>query len=243
MATPSGSPSRSSSGSPQRSSQSSKRSSCRSPACLSPLRLAATRGNLLPSWFLPKAVDIWSPKPRLERRVEDTRTCRSALPGAAQVPSFGAGNLCTLSVCGHSRPGTPTAGARGRGVIFRSNWDAQSRGEQPGTVPDGAACPMVDVRHLVYTASMASKTERLNLRLTSAQDSVLRSAAEARGESASEYVLRHAVDAAEVDLADRRVFVVDDAAWQELQALISATLSLLLPMAQLLANPTVLEEP
>jgi uncharacterized protein (DUF1778 family) len=90
---------------------------------------------------------------------------------------------------------------------------------------------------------MASKTERLNLRLTSAQDAILRSAAEARGESASEYVLRHAVEAAEVDLADRRVFVVDDAAWQELQALISAPASLPLRMAQLLANPTVLEEP
>jgi uncharacterized protein (DUF1778 family) len=102
---------------------------------------------------------------------------------------------------------------------------------------------MVDVRHLVYTVRMASKTERLNLRLTSAQDAVLRSAAEARGESASEYVLRHAVEAAEVDLADRRVFVIDDAAWQELQALISAPASLPLPMAQLLANPTVLEEP
>jgi len=120
---------------------------------------------------------------------------------------------------------------------------SQGRGEQRGTVPDGAACPMVDVRHLVYTVRMASKTERLNLRLTSAQDAVLRSAAEARGESASEYVLRHAVEAAEVDLADRRVFVIDDAAWQELQALISAPASLPLPMAQLLANPTVLEEP
>ncbi|MHB1487353.1 MAG: type II toxin-antitoxin system TacA family antitoxin [Acidimicrobiales bacterium] len=90
---------------------------------------------------------------------------------------------------------------------------------------------------------MASKTKRLNLRLTSAQDAVLRSAAEARGESASEYVLRHAVEAAEIDLADRRVFVVDDAAWQELQALISAPASLPLSIAKLLANPTVLEGP
>jgi uncharacterized protein (DUF1778 family) len=91
--------------------------------------------------------------------------------------------------------------------------------------------------------SMTSKTERLNLRLTCAQDAVLRSAANARGESASEYVLRHAVEAAEADLADRRVFVVDDAAWQELQALMSAPAPLPLPMAKLLANPTVLERP
>lgn len=90
---------------------------------------------------------------------------------------------------------------------------------------------------------MASKTERLNLRLTPAQDAVLRQAADARGESASEYVLRNAVEAAEMDLADRRVFVVDDAAWNELQALLSAPASLPLPMAKLLGNPTVLEDP
>lgn len=90
---------------------------------------------------------------------------------------------------------------------------------------------------------MATKTERLNLRLTSAQDAVLRSAAEARGESTSDYVLRHAVEAAEMDLADRRVFVVDDAAWTELQALVSAPPELPLPMAKLLSNPSVLEQP
>ena len=59
---------------------------------------------------------------------------------------------------------------------------------------------------------MASKTERLSLRLTPEQDAVLRRAAEARGESANDFVLRHAVEAAEIELADRRVFVVDDAA-------------------------------
>jgi uncharacterized protein (DUF1778 family) len=89
---------------------------------------------------------------------------------------------------------------------------------------------------------MATKTERLNLRLTPAQDAVLRTAAEARGESTSDYVLRHAVEAAESDLADRRVFVVDDAAWNELQALVSAQPGLPLPMAKLLSDPSVLEK-
>jgi uncharacterized protein (DUF1778 family) len=64
----------------------------------------------------------------------------------------------------------------------------------------------------VYNTRLAAKTERLNLRLTPAQGAVLRRAAEARGESASDYVLRHAVAAAEMDLADRRVFMVDDVA-------------------------------
>lgn len=90
---------------------------------------------------------------------------------------------------------------------------------------------------------MAAKTERLSLRLTPQQDAVLRRAAEARGESASDFVLRHAVEAAEIELADRRVFVADDAAWNELQALLSEPPALPQTMIKLLSNPSVLEQP
>jgi len=123
------------------------------------------------------------------------------------------------------------------------SWDTQM-------VTDGtrlaAKCPARagasrSVRHLVYSISMVSKTERLNLRLTQAQDTVLRAAADAHGETASEYVLRNAVEAAQTDLADRRVFVVDEPAWNELQAALSAPVSVPLPMLQLLSNPSVLE--
>jgi uncharacterized protein (DUF1778 family) len=97
---------------------------------------------------------------------------------------------------------------------------------------------------MTYNTGMASKTERLSLRLTPTQDVVLRRAAEARGESTSDYVLRHAVEAAELDLADRRVFALDDAAWDELQGLLSATPSRLPPaMARLLSRQSVLERP
>jgi len=97
---------------------------------------------------------------------------------------------------------------------------------------------------MTYNTSMASKTERLSLRLTTKQDMVLRRAAEARGESTSDYVLRHAVEAAELDLADRRVFAIDDAAWNRLQGLLSATPSQLPPaMAKLLSQQSVLERP
>ena len=105
-----------------------------------------------------------------------------------------------------------------------------------------AVGPVPVVRQTVYHALMAVKTERLNLRLTPAQDAFLRRAAEARGESASDYVLRHAVEAAEMDLADRRVFMVDDAAWSELQALVSAPPRLPPQMAKLLSSSSVLEE-
>jgi uncharacterized protein (DUF1778 family) len=96
---------------------------------------------------------------------------------------------------------------------------------------------------MAYNKTMASKTERLSLRLTPEQDAVVRRAAEARGESANDFVLRHAVEAAEMELADRRVFVVDDAAWTQLQALLSAPPVLPEAMAKLLSNPSVLERP
>ena len=99
------------------------------------------------------------------------------------------------------------------------------------------------VRHSAYNEAMTSKTERLSLRLTPQQDAVLRRAAEARGESANDFVLRHAVEAAEMELADRRVFVIDDAAWNELHHLLSAPPALPEPMLKLLSNPSVLERP
>jgi uncharacterized protein (DUF1778 family) len=121
------------------------------------------------------------------------------------------------------------------------------RGTRAGRSPPASRPPArlsVPVRPMTYNTAMASKTERLSLRLTPKQDVVLRRAAEARGESTSDYVLRHAVEAAELDLADRRVFVLDDAAWDELQGLLSATPSQLPPaMARLLSQQSVLERP
>lgn len=89
---------------------------------------------------------------------------------------------------------------------------------------------------------MTAKTERLNLRLSPAQEAILRIAAQACGESTSEYVLRHAVAAAAADLADLRTFVVDQAAWDELQALVSAPPKLPPRMAELLSSSSVLEQ-
>ena len=83
----------------------------------------------------------------------------------------------------------------------------------------------------------------MNLRFTSAQDEVLRRAAEANGESMSEYVLRHAIEAAEADLADRRVFVLDDDAWAALQAALDRPAARKPELAKLLAKPSVLESP
>ncbi len=98
------------------------------------------------------------------------------------------------------------------------------------------------VRQIVYTLLMATKTERLNLRLTPTQDAILRTAAEARGESTSDYVLRHAVAAAEIDLADRRVFVADEMTWMELKSLLDTSSMLPEAMSKLISEPSILEE-
>ncbi len=56
------------------------------------------------------------------------------------------------------------------------------------------------------------------------------------------YVPHRAVEAAETDLADRRAFALDDAAWNELQRLLSATPSQFPPaMAKLLSLQSMLE--
>ena len=55
--------------------------------------------------------------------------------------------------------------------------------------------------------------------------------------------LRHAVEAAHEDLADRRVFVVDEAAWNELEALLDRPPLYKPRLAKVLANPSVLEQP
>lgn len=64
---------------------------------------------------------------------------------------------------------------------------------------------------------------------------------DATGESLNEYVVRHAVEAASNDLADRRVFVVDDAAWAEMQAVLDRPPVFNPQVSKLLANPSVLE--
>lgn len=88
---------------------------------------------------------------------------------------------------------------------------------------------------------METKTARWTLRVTPAQDATVRRVLDETGESLNEYVVRHAVDAAQIDLADRRVFAIDDAAWTELQALLDRPPVHKPELAKLLANDSVLE--
>lgn len=94
---------------------------------------------------------------------------------------------------------------------------------------------------LTYTQAMDTKTARWTLRVTPAQDAVVRRVLEATGESLNEYVVRHAIEAAAVDLADRRVFTLETSAWNELQRLLDRPPTPNPALADLLRRSSVLE--
>ena len=88
---------------------------------------------------------------------------------------------------------------------------------------------------------METKTARWTLRVTAAQDAAVRRVLEATGESLNEFVVRHAIEAAHTELADRRVFAIDDDAWAELQAVLDRPPLLRPEIAKLLTDSTVLD--
>lgn len=61
--------------------------------------------------------------------------------------------------------------------------------------------------------SSERKEGRLNIRASARQETLIREAAAVSGKSMTEFVLDSACSTAEQILADRRQFVVDDAAW------------------------------
>lgn len=62
------------------------------------------------------------------------------------------------------------------------------------------------------------RTERLNIRVTAEEHELLRRAAEANGQTITQYVLSRVVADAHDDLADRTSFAVGGPAWTEFRA-------------------------
>lgn len=89
---------------------------------------------------------------------------------------------------------------------------------------------------------MDTKTERWTLRVTAAQDNLVRHVLHATGMSLNEYVVSHAVSAAAADLADRQVFTLDPDAWSELQTVLDRPALPKPKIAALLAEPSILEQ-
>ena len=65
---------------------------------------------------------------------------------------------------------------------------------------------------------MASKTERLNLRVSPTDGELFRQAAELSGQSLSDYLVESGRERAERALADRTRFVLDEAQWRAFTA-------------------------
>lgn len=66
----------------------------------------------------------------------------------------------------------------------------------------------------------ATKDQRLHVRLSSEQDALIRRAAETEGKNITDFTVEATVEHARDVLADRRLFMLDDAAWNEFTALL-----------------------
>lgn len=89
--------------------------------------------------------------------------------------------------------------------------------------------------------SAATRSEKLDLRLTAADKRALQAAASAARRSVSEFVLESALSRAEETLPDRRVFGLDAAAWTAFQAALDGPVRPAPRMARLLREPSILE--
>jgi uncharacterized protein (DUF1778 family) len=90
-------------------------------------------------------------------------------------------------------------------------------------------------------SSVASRTEKVDLRLSRDAKLLLQTAARASHRSLSEFVLESALARAEAALPDRQHFGLDSAQWDRFQAALDAPPRPLQNLARLLAEPSPFE--
>ena len=86
-------------------------------------------------------------------------------------------------------------------------------------------------------SARALRSEKLDLRLTSATKRTLERAASVTNRSLTAFVLESALSRADETLADRRTFVLSKAKWSEFQAALNAPIRPLPRMQRLLTKP------
>ncbi|MEV6932155.1 DUF1778 domain-containing protein [Dactylosporangium sp. NPDC051485] len=89
---------------------------------------------------------------------------------------------------------------------------------------------------------MTGKAERLHLRLDPQQKALLEAASAAAGSSLSMFVLTAATEAAADVLADRRVFLLDEAGWRVFDETLAAPAKDVAGLQELMRTPTLLDE-
>ena len=92
-------------------------------------------------------------------------------------------------------------------------------------------------------ATRTLRSEKLDLRLSRIDKQMLQAAAAASRRSVSDFVLESALTRAGETLADRRLFGLDAAQWQALQAAIDAPPRPLKQIQRLLSEPGVFDPP
>jgi len=89
---------------------------------------------------------------------------------------------------------------------------------------------------------MGAKTERIGLRATPEQRSLLEAASKSEGSTVTDFVLKYATSAAENVLADRRVFTLDEQRWAEFTQLLDRPEREIPGLRDLMKAPSVLDD-
>ena len=87
-----------------------------------------------------------------------------------------------------------------------------------------------------------TKDSRIAVRLSSDQGALIRHAAEVEGTTITDFTVAATVAHALDVLADRRVFAIDDAAWNEFLAVLDRPVVHKLRLERLLAEPSIFDE-
>jgi uncharacterized protein (DUF1778 family) len=96
-------------------------------------------------------------------------------------------------------------------------------------------------KEIKVMSASATRSEKLDLRLTPEAKKTLGAAAAAASRSVSEFVLESALARAAETLPDRRRFELDPARWKAFQAALDAPPKRLPRLARLLKEPSVIE--
>lgn len=85
------------------------------------------------------------------------------------------------------------------------------------------------------------KGERIPLRVSERDKAIIARAAKLERKSVSEFVLGHAVEAAEIALGMQTRFELDEAQWAEFEAILDAPPRDMPQMRKLLSEPTIFD--
>lgn len=94
----------------------------------------------------------------------------------------------------------------------------------------------------IVRANKKNRTRRLNFRATERQERLIRTGAETRGVSVTDFILESACLQAEHALADKREFVVSQKQWQAFLEALDRPPRVNLKLARLFSNPVVLPQ-